>query len=42
MSRLENLNSVYKEFDLFTHEAYGESPDACAEKMYKYLRDLRQ
>ena len=42
MSRLENLNSVYKEFDLFTHEVYGESPDACAEKMYKYLRDLRQ
>ena len=30
----------HKEFDFFTHEVYGESPDACVEKMYKYLRDF--
>ena len=30
-----------KEFDLFTHEVYGESPDTCINKMYKYLRELK-
>lgn len=38
MSRLENLNRVYKvikEFDCFTHEVYGESPDTCFRKSKK-------
>ncbi len=30
-----------KEFDLFTHEVYGESQDDCVEKMYKHLRELK-
>lgn len=30
-----------KEFDCFTHEVYGESPDTCINKMYKYLRELK-
>lgn len=30
-----------EEFDWFTHEVYGESPDTCINKMYKYLRGLK-